>query len=174
MLQSQPYLIVVGLLYGVFTGTVITKTVIEDNYKQKESAQVVVVETTVVEVTTTTSTTTSTLPMAQVPAETKRKISKDETERCPQWESKFIEYGLPPKLFSYIAWRESRCNPKAHNTELNKDGSQDLGLLQVNSSWKTVTKNICGTSIDGLFDVDCNLKVSKYLYENGGAGHWSM
>jgi soluble lytic murein transglycosylase-like protein len=121
-----------------------------------------------------TTTTTSTLPMAEVPAETKKRISKDEAERCPEWESKFVEYGLPVKLFSYIAWRESRCKPDAHNTKLNRNGSQDLGLLQVNSSWKTVTKNICGTSIDGLFNVDCNLKVSRYLYDNGGAGHWSM
>ena len=112
--------------------------------------------------------------MAEVPAVTKSKIPNDETKRCPQWESKFVEYGLPPRLFSFISWRESRCDPQAHNTKLNKDGSQDLGLLQINSTWKTVTKNICGTSIDGLFDVDCNLKVAKYLYENGGASHWAM
>jgi hypothetical protein len=57
---------------------------------------------------------------------------------------------------------------------LNKDGSRDLGLLQINSSWRTVTKNICGTDINGLFDIDCNLSVAKYLYDNGGAGHWSL
>jgi hypothetical protein len=174
MFQSQPYIAIVGLFYGAFTGAIITKTVVEDNYKKQESAEVVVVDISVPETTTTTSTTTSTLPMAEVPVETRNKIPNDETKRCPKWESKFVEYGLPPKLFSYIAWRESRCNPKAHNTTLNRDGSEDLGLLQVNSTWITVTKNICGTSIDGLFNVNCNLKVSKYLYENGGAGHWSM
>ena len=95
-------------------------------------------------------------------------------QRCPQWEPKFREHGLPVKAFSYIAYRESRCNPKAHNTTLNRNGSQDLGLVQVNSSWRTVTRNICGTDITGLFNVDCNLKVAKYLYENGGLGHWSL
>ncbi len=94
--------------------------------------------------------------------------------RCPQWEPKFREYGLPVKAFSYIAYRESRCNPKAHNTTLNRNGSQDLGLVQVNSSWRTVTRNICGTDITGLFNVDCNLAVAKYLYDNGGLGHWSL
>ena len=95
-------------------------------------------------------------------------------QRCPQWEPKFREYGLPVKAFSYIAYRESRCNPKAHNTTLNRNGSQDLGLVQVNSSWRTVTRNICGTDITGLFNVDCNLAVAKYLYDNGGLGHWSL
>ena len=171
MFQSQPYIAIIGLVYGAFTGAIITKTVVEDNHAEQQVVEVVVVEETT---TTTTSTTTSTLPMAEVPAKTKNRIPSDESKRCPQWEPKFVEYGLPPKLFSYIAWRESRCNPEAHNTKLNKDGSQDLGLLQVNSTWITVTRNICGTSIDGLFDVDCNLKVSKYLYENGGAGHWSL
>lgn len=101
-------------------------------------------------------------------------IPNDKSKRCPQWEPKFREHGLPVKAFSYIAYRESRCNPKAHNTTLNRNGSQDLGLVQVNSSWKTVTRNICGTDITGLFNIDCNLSVAKYLYDNGGLRHWSL
>lgn len=101
-------------------------------------------------------------------------IPKDSKQRCPQWELKFREHGLPVKAFSYIAYRESRCNPLAHNTTLNRNGSHDLGLVQVNSSWKTVTRNICGTDITGLFNIDCNLSVAKYLYDNGGLRHWSL
>ena len=101
-------------------------------------------------------------------------VPNDKSKRCPQWEPKFAEHGLPVKAFSYIAWRESRCRIKAHNTTLNRNGSQDLGLVQVNSSWKTVTRNICGTDITGLFNVDCNLAVAKYLYDNGGLRHWSL
>jgi hypothetical protein len=101
-------------------------------------------------------------------------VPNDKSKRCPQWEPKFAEHGLPVKAFSYIAWRESRCRIKAHNTTLNRNGSQDLGLVQVNSSWKTVTRNICGTDITGLFNVDCNLSVAKYLYDNGGLRHWSL
>jgi len=176
MFQSQPYIAIIGLIYGAFAGAIITKTVVEDSYQKQSVVEVVIVEETTITTTSTTSTTstTTTLPMAKVEQITKNRIPRDKSERCPEWESKFVEYGLPPKLFSYIAWRESRCNPKAHNTTLNKDGSSDLGLLQVNSTWKTVTKNICGTSIDGLFDVDCNLKVARYLYDNGGASHWSL
>ena len=105
---------------------------------------------------------------------TPKGIPKDKTKRCPQWEAKFREYGLPVVAFSYISWRESRCNELAHNRTLNRDKSQDLGLVQVNSSWKTVTRNICGTDITGLFNVDCNLSVAKYLYDNGGLGHWRL
>lgn len=101
-------------------------------------------------------------------------VPKDPTKRCPEWEDKFREYGLPVKAFSYIAYRESRCNTKAHNTTLNRNKTQDLGLVQINSSWKTVTRNVCGTDITGLFNVDCNLKVAKYLFDNGGLGHWSL
>ena len=101
-------------------------------------------------------------------------IPKDSKQRCPQWEPKFREHGLPVKAFSYIAYRESRCSITAWNRTLNRNGSQDLGLVQINSSWKTVTRNICGTDITGLFNVDCNLSVAKYLYDNGGLGHWSL
>jgi len=113
-----------------------------------------------------------------------RQIPKDLSKRCPQWESKFIEYGLPVELFSYIAWRESGCNEKAINAKydkdgnviwtLNKNGSIDRGLVQINSCWKSLTKKICGTSLDGLLEVDCNLKVAKYLYDIDGAKPWAF
>lgn len=115
-----------------------------------------------------------------------KRVPKDKTKRCPQWESKFKEYGLPVDVFSYIAWRESGCNPKAINAKfnangkviwtLNKNGSIDRGLVQINSSWKTVTKNVCGTSLNGLLDVDCNLSVAKYIMDNstGKLLNWNI
>jgi len=101
-------------------------------------------------------------------------VPNDKSKRCPQWEPKFREHGLPVKAFSYISWRESRCSVSAWNRTLNKNKTHDLGLVQINSSWKTVTRNICGTDITGLFNVDCNLSVAKYLYDNGGLRHWSL
>jgi hypothetical protein len=109
----------------------------------------------------------------------------NENQRCPRFESAFKEYGLlPVETFSYIAYRESRCRIKAINAtwdengnltyHLNKDKSWDSGLLQINSSWKTVTRNICGTGLDGLLFLDCNLRVAKYLLDNGGLGHWRL
>ncbi len=114
-------------------------------------------------------------------------ISDDPTHRCPQFEPLFAQYGLQPvEVFSYIAYRESRCNPAAVNAKfdssgnivwtLNKDGSVDRGLIQINSCWKTVTKSVCGTGLEGLFDVHCNLKVAKYIMDNSksGLGNWNV
>lgn len=126
-----------------------------------------------------TPTTTTTIPEPE-----DKRIPSDKTKRCPQFEQAFRDYGLVPvQVFSYIAWRESGCNPDAVNAKwkngkiiwtLNKNGSYDSGLLQVNSSWQTVTRKICGGEIKLLRTLDCNLKVSKYLLDNGGLRHWSL
>ena len=114
------------------------------------------------------------------------RIPDDKKKRCPQHHAKFREYGLPVQVFSYIAWRESGCNPKAINAKfdangnviwtLNKNGSIDRGLVQINSSWKTVTKNVCGTDLDGLLELDCNLSVAKYIMDNskGKLMNWKI
>lgn len=138
--------------------------------------------------TTTTTTTLATIPettttVIEETTTTLRVVPDDKNERCPKFEPLFKEYGLEPvDTFSYIAYRESRCRIKAVNARwdengnivwtLNKDGSYDIGLLQINSTWKTVTRNICGGDITMLYQLDCNLRVAKYLLDNGGLGHW--
>ena len=129
-------------------------------------------------------TTTTTIVVIEIPKTIKQQIPKDLKKRCPQWEYKFIEFGLPVELFSYIAWRESGCNKKAINAKydkagnviwtLNKNGSIDRGLVQINSCWKSLTKKLCGTRLNGLLKVDCNLKVAKYLYNIDGAKPWAF
>jgi len=104
-------------------------------------------------------------------------VPADKTKRCPQWEGHFAEFGLPVQTFSYIAYRESRCNPLAHNKTLNRNGSQDRGILQINSSWVTVTAKECASQrgdLSVLFNVRCNLAVARYLYRNGGLRHWNL
>lgn len=105
------------------------------------------------------------------------KLPTNKTMYCPNWESLFKDHQLPSKLFSYIAWRESRCNPGAVNAlwengkivwTLNQDGSYDSGLLQINSSWKTVTSQVCNSQYGDLTVLtvpSCNVKVAKYLYD---------
>lgn len=179
----------------MFIGTITTTAIGQDNWdKEQKVGSVVEVETVsptqpgytydqrLVELTPTT-------PVAEEPKKGTRKASQtNETESCPQYEELFKQYGLKPvKTFSYIAWRESRCRPNAVNARwdgegnvvwtLNKDGSIDRGLLQVNSTWKTVTANACGSAfgdMEVLYDLDCNLRVAKYLLDNGGLGHWGM
>jgi len=104
-------------------------------------------------------------------------VPADRTKRCPQFEDDFATFGLPVQTFSYIAWRESKCNPMAWNKTLNRNGSQDRGLVQINSTWVTVTAKECASQkgdLSVLFDVRCNLAVARYLYRNGGLRHWNL
>ena len=132
-------------------------------------------------------TTENVAPVKRLSSDGGYKIPDDPEQRCPEFEDKFREHGLlPVEVFSYIAYRESRCNPKAVNAKydkygkvistLNKDGSIDRGLVQINSCWRSVTAKVCGTGLEGLFDVDCNLKVAKYIMDNsaGKLANWSV
>ena len=115
---------------------------------------------------------------------------------CPKYEALLQKHGLPVKEFSYLMWRESRCQTKAigWNYKPGKGpqdcvlspaptyrhckavSSYDIGLLQNNSGWRTVTARICNRPyrqlIKSLTDPSCNLKVAKYLYDHGGLAHW--
>lgn len=112
-------------------------------------------------------------------------IPRDLEKRCPKWEPLFKKNKLPTEIFSYIAWRESRCRSVAVNARfdkngkviwtLNKNKTYDSGLLQINSSWRTLTKQVCNTNIKGLLNPVCNVKVAVVLYDNGkGIRNWSL
>jgi hypothetical protein len=102
-------------------------------------------------------------------------VAGSKNKRCPQWEARLKANGLVPvKKFSYIMWRESRCQEKVVS-DPNSNGTRDYGLLQINSSWRTVTSQVCGSKLGNmkvLLNHKCNLKVAKYLLDNGGLGHW--
>ena len=132
------------------------------------------------------------LPTSNIPVVVPRyNIPSDRTQRCPELEPLFKQAGLEPvDVFSYIAFRESHCNPGAQNAtwkngvmtyHLNKDKSYDTGLLQINSSWKSVTEKVCGESasdnhMEGLKDPACNIAVAKYIMDNsqGKLGNWRV
>jgi hypothetical protein len=100
------------------------------------------------------------------------------TKACPEWEPLFRKHGLPAKTFSKIAWRESRCNPKSVSAVRKSTGRPDVGLLQIQGSWVTVTAAVCKVPrkqvVAALTDVSCNVRVARYLYDNGGLGHWRV
>jgi len=122
---------------------------------------------------------------------------RTQVKRCPQWEKQLKAHGLVPvKKFSYIMWRESRCQKQVigwnyHKGMSHKDcklapakiykkcpavRSYDSGLLQINSSWKTLTAQVCKSKYGDmkvLLKSECNLKVAKALLDDGGIGHWS-
>lgn len=105
-------------------------------------------------------------------------------KRCKQWEPLFKEFDLPVDFFSYFAWRESKCARQSVNARwrngkivwtLNKDGTFDSGILQVNSTWQTVTSQVCKSKLGDLsvlLQPRCNVAVARYLYDNGGLRHW--
>jgi hypothetical protein len=113
---------------------------------------------------------------------------------CPEWHSTLRKHGLPVRVFAPIMWRESRCIPAAvgwnykagkshHNCKLTPANvyrkcsavrSYDVGLLQINSSWRSLTKSVCKSS-DMLIlqKPKCNLAVAKILYRDGeGISNW--
>jgi hypothetical protein len=124
-------------------------------------------------------------------------VGVSEVKSCPQWEKQLKAHGLVPvKKFSYIMWRESRClekvigwnyksglsyrNCKKEPADIYKRcyavRSYDSGLLQINSTWKSLTARVCGSKFGNLaplLTAECNLKVAKALLDDGGLGHWS-
>lgn len=107
--------------------------------------------------------------------------------RCKKFEPMFKKMDLPVKAFSYIAYRESKCAVTAVNARfnkrgritwaLNKNGTYDSGLLQINSSWKTVTKETCGAkewNKSLLLNPRCNVAVAKVLFDESGLQPWGF
>lgn len=100
--------------------------------------------------------------------------------RCGQWWGLAQDMGWHaddmPTL-DHVMWKESRCDPTQHNTTLNRDGSTDIGLTQINDrSWclptrwypngylqtlGILTKVGCGE----LFDPATNLKAAKAIHD---------
>jgi hypothetical protein len=104
-------------------------------------------------------------------------------QRCVEWEPVFALYEMPVEKFSYIAWRESRCQPDAHNGD--DPGTGSYGLLQLNDiHWKDMdvrphlwgnVKDDCQTDhhTDGFNPVK-NICVASYLYAKSGLAPWAM
>lgn len=121
-----------------------------------------------------------------------RGVPKDKSKRCPQWEPKIAEAGLPVQTFSYIAWRESRCRARSVNARwrgnqivwtLNSNGSYDSGIFAVNSSWHSAVKQVCTINtgskrldLEALYNVDCSIAMAVWIMENtkGKLGNWNL
>jgi len=95
---------------------------------------------------------------------------------CPAFEPIFKKYGLPWKVFSYIAWRESRCDPNAFNDTLNSDGSTDSGLLQINSCWYKTFKLETGYDSTHLMNPELNALFASWIlhFSSGRLSNWNI
>ena len=104
---------------------------------------------------------------------------------CEQFSALAVNLGWPADqrtVLEAVMARESNCTPQAHNTTLNKDKSQDWGLLQINGrSW---TKWLIGkgiiTQVEDLLHAETNLLAGLEIYNYGverygfGWGPWSV
>jgi hypothetical protein len=126
-----------------------------------------------------------TLPIASEPVPTTT-LPVPADAHCPQWWGLAVEAGWTVDLLStldYVMWRESRCQPTAHNTTLNRDRSADVGLTQINDrSWCLPTRwypngylqtiGVLPTvGCEQLFDPYLNLASAKAIYDYAQETH---
>ena len=71
-----------------------------------------------------------------------------------------MRYGLSPLLLYAIARTESSLNPQAIGR--NRNGSRDIGLMQINSSWLPVLAALGIGELD-LLDPCTNIQVGAWI-----------
>lgn len=77
------------------------------------------------------------------------------------------ETGVPCETISRIMYFESSYNHTT--THVNKNGTKDSGLFQINSSWKKVYSKM---GLD-MNDPDDNAEFAIYLIKQNGLRDWS-
>lgn len=97
---------------------------------------------------------------------------------CPQWKKLALRVGFSSRDYGrldYIIWRESRCAPRAVNTNFHRDGlvTRDWGLTQVNDfSWITFLRNRkIVTKSAQLLNPKSNLRAAYALYDYSKETH---
>jgi soluble lytic murein transglycosylase-like protein len=76
------------------------------------------------------------------------------------WEEAAQRYGIDVRLLYAIAKTESGVNPRAINR--NTNGSYDVGLMQINSSWFPLLRRY-GIDEKQLFDGCVSLHVGSWI-----------
>lgn len=79
-------------------------------------------------------------------------------EAC--WEEAAAKYNVNPHLLYAIAKTESSMNPKAINR--NKNGSYDIGLMQINSSWFPTLRKY-GLDEQHLYDPCVSIHIGAWI-----------
>jgi len=78
-------------------------------------------------------------------------------------------YSIDPYLLMSIGWVESKFNPRALGR--NRDGSYDIGIMQINTRWKKYLKKY-GIDLSHLWDPCYNIHIGamilRYCIDNHG------
>ena len=79
-----------------------------------------------------------------------------------------VRYGVSPVLLSAISQVESNGNPLARN--VNRDGSEDIGHMQINSRWLRVLASY-GIDRKALVDPCLNTHVGAWILAQNIRAH---
>lgn len=71
-------------------------------------------------------------------------------------------FGVPPQLLMAIAKVESNYNPRAYN--INRDGSMDHGLMQINGRWLKALQPR-GVTLEWLYDPCVSCMVAAWILQ---------
>ena len=85
---------------------------------------------------------------------------------CAQYYDMVDKYDWDTEIMLAIMYAESNCRANLDNTGLNKDGSVDYGLFQINS--------IHGYDKNDLMDPAFNIDVAYKIYKSQGLRAWSV
>lgn len=77
------------------------------------------------------------------------------------WEEASQYYGVSAHLLYAIAKTESGLNPRAINRS-NKNGSYDIGLMQINSAWLPTLRKY-GVDEQQLYDACTSIQVGAWI-----------
>lgn len=80
------------------------------------------------------------------------------------WQEASNDYGIPVDVLKAVAKTESNFNQEAKN--VNKNGSTDLGMMQINSSWLPELSKFAITRESLLTDACMNVKVGAWILSN--------
>lgn len=107
--------------------------------------------------------------------------AQKDTTKCPQWKETAVKVGWKKrdiKTLDRLMHRESRCRPQAVNKTLNRDGSWDYGLLQINDKTWCIPSRYSAkgylqslkiiTSCKDLLDPTTNLLAALAVYKAAG------
>jgi soluble lytic murein transglycosylase-like protein len=76
------------------------------------------------------------------------------------WDDVGRKYGISPQLLYAMAKTESNVNPAAFNR--NRNGTYDVGLMQINSSWFPTLRKY-GISEKQLYEPCINMEVGAWI-----------
>ncbi len=92
----------------------------------------------------------------------------------PCWEAAGARHGIDPWLLYAVAYVESRYHPEAISPP-NHDGSRDIGLMQINSTWlptlrsygvpRAALRNACASTYIGAWVLADNFRRYGYSWQ---------